>query len=241
MIPRLTIEDVHAGYNGRPVLNGLSLSVRPGQIVGILGRNGAGKSTVMRTVMGLLCPTRGAMRLDEVDICNLSTRDRVQRGLTYVPQGRECFPDMTVVEHLALATSPMKATREHCRKAHQYVINLFPALNTVLHRPARDLSGGLQQMLALAMGFAQRPVCLLLDEPSLGLGHSALACLQDGLHQFATAGGSVLLIEQKPQIAFSVASYLYFIEGGTVALEGVPAKLKNDSAFIERYLGMRQL
>lgn len=230
--------DLHLGYGANRVIQGVSIAVQPGAITTFLGRNGAGKSTLLQGIAGVLKPLQGGICFLGASTAAWDNRERIRRGLIYAAQGRECFVDLSVRENMDAAMLALRVERRLREARREELLALFPSLRPVLKEPAHRLSGGLQQMLVLAMAFAQKPKCLLLDEPSLGLSAAVLDELEGLLRRFVDGGGAILLAEQKPNMVFRVGDYAYFLENGRVALEGHPRELRENPEFVGRYLGL---
>ncbi len=232
----LTLRDVTVGYGKTPVLRGVSLRVDGGRIVALLGANGAGKTTVMRTVMGLLRPWSGDVRLGERDIRGLRTARVVRMGIGLVPEGREVFAHLTVEENLRMGAYTRR-DGDGVARDRERVFRLFPVLEARLEQRAGTLSGGEQQMLAIGRALMARPRLLLLDEPSLGLAPLLVREIFQVLRQIHQEGTTVLLVEQNAHMALQVADYAYLLETGQVVRHGVPAELLEDPAVKRAYLG----
>jgi branched-chain amino acid transport system ATP-binding protein len=231
----LVVDGIEAGYGSGTVLHGLSLSVGRGQIVTLLGPNGAGKSTALKAVGGLLRPRRGSIRFDGRAIDGLRADEIVRRGVALVPERRELFPNLTVQENLQLGAylrrdaAGVQADREMC-------LEIFPRLAERRRQAASTLSGGEQQMLAIARGLMSRPRLLLLDEPSLGLSPLLVEEIFTRIGTFRTSGVSVLLVEQNAMAALEVADHGYVLEAGTIQLAGTAAELAADENVRLSYL-----
>lgn len=213
----LSLVDVHGGYGRSIVLHGVSLDVPTDGVAAVLGHNGAGKSTLLRVAVGLLRPRRGAVLLDGEDITRLAPHQRVARGMAYVPQGQQSFPHLTTAENLQLVADG----RRDGRQATDEVLDLFPALRSLLGRRAGLLSGGQRQQLALARALITRPRLLLLDEPTEGIQPSVVAEIERTILEVAGRGGmSVLLVEQHVGFALTAAQRYYVLEAGRVTSSG---------------------
>jgi branched-chain amino acid transport system ATP-binding protein len=231
----LELAGVEAGYGGARVLQGVSLAVPPGRIVALLGPNGAGKSTTLRVVAGLLRPHGGEVRLDGERIAGLPPDAVLRRGLALVPERRELFPSLSVAENLDLGAYARR-DRAGIAADLEMVFALFPRLRERRTQPARTLSGGEQQMLAIARGLMSRPRYLLLDEPSLGLAPLLIEEIFRKLVEIRAHGTAILLVEQNAAAALRVADYGYVLETGIIRLEGSAAALAADDAVREAYL-----
>ena len=240
------LSQIHAGYGRVPVLHGVDLAVAPGQMVALIGPNGAGKSTVLRAATGMVRPTRGTVRLDEVDLTASSIEDIARAGIAHVPEGRRLFPGLTVRDNLRLGG--LRA-RVHGRSASSrreafgpnseldQVLTLFPRLAERLNQLAGSLSGGEQQMCAIGRAMMSRPRYLLVDELSLGLAPSLVDELLARLVQVAAAGTGILLVEQDAGAALEVCGYAYVLENGSVTLHGPAAEVMENPAVRSAYLG----
>jgi branched-chain amino acid transport system ATP-binding protein len=231
----LEIENLSAGYGGPPVLRDLTLSVAPGEVVALMGANGAGKTTTLRAISGLLRAAAGTIRLDGRDLAGLSATARVRAGVIHVPQDRGIFYGLTVAEHFRLDGSgdpdSQEAAFEH-----------FPALRDLRGRRAGLLSGGEQQMLALARALMRRPKLLLLDEMSLGLAPIVVERLLPVVRASADDNHTaVLLVEQHVHLALEIADRGYVLSHGELALQDRAERLRSDSALLAAsYLGERR-
>ena len=236
----LEIKKVSAGYAGIDVIHDLDLSVNSGEIVALIGANGAGKSTLVKTISGLLSPSAGEMSFDGQRIEGLNPRARVRLGIAHVPEGRQMFPGMTVAENLRLGAYSrggplvMKALRPRIEE----VCQRFPILLERLNMPAGNLSGGQQQMLAIARGLMAEPKLLILDEPSLGLAPVLVEEIFRLIHGLKEQGLSILISEQNARMSLAVSDRAYVIEMGRVAMSGLGRDLLDNPEVAERYLGV---
>ena len=233
----LALEDVRAGYGRVEVLHGVDLALEPGCILGLLGRNGAGKTTTVRAVMGLVDGLRGSIRIDGTELVGISPHRVPGHGIAYVPQGRRLFPEMTVRENLRLGAL---AGRGESAERLDYLLDLFPALEERMHTPARRLSGGQQQMVAMARALASSPRVLLLDEPTEGLQPSLVDRILEAIAELRAAGTTMLLVEQKVEAALAVADRIAFIENGRIRAHATPESLARDPEPLTRYVGVRR-
>ncbi|GGG21630.1 ABC transporter ATP-binding protein [Caldovatus sediminis] len=231
----LELAGIEAGYGGARVVQGVSLAVPPGRIVALLGPNGAGKSTTLRVVAGLLRPRGGEVRLDGERIAGLPPDAVLRRGLALVPERRELFPSLSVAENLDLGAYARR-DRAGIAADLEMVFALFPRLRERRTQPARTLSGGEQQMLAIARGLMSRPRYLLLDEPSLGLAPLLIEEIFRKLVEIRAHGTAILLVEQNAAAALRVADHGYVLETGIIRLEGSAAALAADDAVRDAYL-----
>jgi branched-chain amino acid transport system ATP-binding protein len=231
----LELERLSAGYERLPVLRDLTLSVAPGEVVALIGANGAGKTTTLRAISGLVKPMDGVIRLNGDDLASVSATARVRRGIVHVPQGRGIFFGLTVSEHLRL-----DGLRDHA--AQEAAFAHFPALRDLAGRRAGLLSGGEQQMLAIARALARRPRVLLLDELSLGLAPVIVERLLPVVREFAsTHGTAVLLVEQHVHLALEIADRGYVLSHGELVASDSAERLRANSALLTAsYLGERR-
>ncbi|NES37537.1 urea ABC transporter ATP-binding subunit UrtE [Micromonospora sp. PPF5-17] len=213
----LTLRGVHAGYGRSRVLHGVDLAVPPDGVAAVLGHNGAGKSTLLRVAAGLLRPTAGTVELDGEDVTRLAPHERVARGMAYVPQGQQCFPQLTAAENLRLVADG----RRDGAVATAEVLDLFPALRPLLRRRAGLLSGGQRQQLAIARALITRPRLLMLDEPTEGIQPSVVAEIQERIVELTRHSGfSLLLVEQHLGFALRVANRYHVLESGRITSHG---------------------
>jgi len=231
----LELADVRSGYGRIEVLKGISLSILEGEIVTLIGANGAGKTTTLNTVCGLVRSRGGSIKLGGEEISEMGTASIVAKGLCQVPEGRKLFSDMTVLENLEMGAFLRK---DDLREDLEKVFALFPILEERRKQMAGSLSGGEQQMCAIARALMAKPKILLLDEPSLGL--APLLCQQifDVVKRLNGEGTTIFLVEQNALAALNLAHRAYVMETGRITLEGEAAKLKEDPRVQEAYLGM---
>jgi len=235
----LEVRNVESGYRrGFVVLRGISLRVREGEIVALLGPNGAGKTTLLRTLMGLIPdqPEKGEVLFRGQLLRGREPHEITRMGMVLVPEGRGIFPELTVAENLALVGSSRRIRSEEW----EAVLDRFPVLRERRGQVAGTLSGGEQQMLALARALLLRPSLLLLDEPSLGLAPRVVAEIFSGLQTLNREGLAVLLVEQNARMALRIAHYGYVLEAGRLVLEGPAERLREDPNVQALYLGVAQ-
>jgi branched-chain amino acid transport system ATP-binding protein len=231
----LSATDVHVAYGNTPALQGASLSVASGEIVSIIGRNGVGKTTLLKTIIGLLRVRQGRVRFDGEDITALPAHARARRGIGYVPQGRMIFPDLTVEENLLIGA---ELNRSRPAEAMEEVLQEFPILRARYRQKGGTLSGGQQQMLALGRALVGRPKLLLLDEPSEGIQPSVVEELEARIAALNRAGGlSILLVEQNIEFAAALAGRVYVMEKGRIATEISPENVM-DEEIVREYLAV---
>jgi len=223
--PLLTVEGVDASYGPLQVLFGVGLEVAEHGRVALLGTNGAGKSTVLRIVSGLLEPDDGCVRFAGEDVTRLPPHERVARGMTLVEGGRAVFPGLTVAENLRVGSYPFLSDKRRVAAGFDRALDLFPVLRAKLDQPAGTLSGGEQQMLAMGRALLPEPRLLMIDELSLGLAPVVLQDLVAVLDTLAAAGTTLLLVEQSLNVALRVADQAYFMEKGEVRFSGPAADL----------------
>ena len=230
----LELDAIAAGYGRAQVLHGLSLSVTPGEILCLFGRNGAGKTTAMKAIMGLLPLTAGEVRLDGRAISRLPAHEVPRAGIGYIPQGRRLFAELTVAQNLEIGLM----TRGEGAETRERILALFPRLAERLDQRAQTLSGGEQQMLATARALCLRPRVLLLDEPTEGLQPSMIEAIRQVIGQMRAEGVAILLVEQRVDAVLSLADRVAFIENGRNG-ETLPAEaLRADHRLVERYVGV---
>lgn len=232
----LEIENLHAGYGHVIVLREVSIRVSQDQIVGLLGANGAGKTTLIRAISGLASVHAGEIRFLGERVSNMSAQELVRRGLIQIPQGRLLFGEMSVRENLELGAYLIR-TSEDLDKQFEFVHTLFPILRERADQSAGLLSGGEQQMLALARALMGKPRCLLLDEPSLGLAPKVFNTILDAVRRIHQRGIPVLIAEQNVRKILKFADYCYVLENGRVVLEGEPQSLSGEAEVRASYLG----
>lgn len=234
----LEAHDLHAGYGRVPVLRGIDLQLRAGEILLVLGANGAGKSTLLRTIAGFIKPTRGTVRFDGADVTGRAPEELARQGLRLVLDGHRVFPNLTVADNIRLGAA-MHGGRPSFETLAGPAFEMFPILREKLHQPARELSGGQQQMVALAQAFASKPKVLLCDEPSLGLAQALLPPILEFLREWARNGTGVIIVEQQIGLALSIADRAIVIERGQEKLSGTAAELRSDPRVRDIYMGVQ--
>jgi branched-chain amino acid transport system ATP-binding protein len=233
----LEVLDIKVSYGAAPALWGVSLQVRPGELVCVVGPNGAGKTTLINTIAGLQSLREGALRFNGRDISRLASHRFCEAGIAIVPEGRRLFTSMTVLDNLELGSFLARA-RIHRARSIEQVLALFPALRTRLHSPAGSLSGGQQQMVAIGRALMARPALLLLDEPSLGLAPAIVFDMFRAIREINAQGTSVLLVEQNVMMAMELASRAYVMEEGRIVAEGLADELLTRPEIRRAYLGL---
>lgn len=236
----LELQDVVATYGNVAALKGLSLRVEEGEIVALLGANGAGKSTTLRTISGLMAPKSGTVRLLGQTIAGLSPEAVVRRGVAHVPEGRRIFPGLTVRENILLGGSNRGARRAELEADAERMFGIFPEIKPFENALSWTLSGGQAQMVAIARGLMAKPKVLLLDEPSLGLAPLIVQQVYKVIAEIRRHGTTVLLVEQNAHMALGVADRGYVLETGTLVAQGKPAELWANSEIQTAYLGGRK-
>ena len=228
----LTIEGLNVSYGDSQVLWDVHLNVPPGQVVCLLGRNGVGKTTLLKSIMGLLTPRSGSITFNGAELTRLSPDERARRGIGYVPQGRDIFPDLTVQENLRLGLIARTATNGTIPVE---IFQRFPGLQTMLTRKGGLLSGGQQQQLAIARALVTQPTLLLLDEPTEGIQPSIILEIEAAIQRLKQEGRmAILLVEQYLDFARRLADQIFVMEQGTIVLDGKMQELQED--VVKRYL-----
>jgi branched-chain amino acid transport system ATP-binding protein len=230
----LALDDVHTYYGEAHILQGVSLTVREREVVTLIGRNGAGKTTTLRTIMGLVPPRRGTVRLADEDLTRLPTHLIARRGIAWVPEERRVLPNLTVVDNLRLGMLA-PAAADGARRLDE-VFRHFPRLRERVSHRGRQLSGGEQQMLAIARALVARPRLMLVDEPTEGLAPVLVQSLTEILASINRAGTTMLLVEQTLEVALALAHRVYVMDQGRIQFEGTPDELKRDPSIQQRFL-----
>jgi len=236
----LRVEGLRVRYDSLDVVKGISFTVQDGEIVTIIGSNGAGKTTTLRTVAGLIRPSDGGVTLDGRPIGGLRAHQVAARGVCLVPEGRQLFPDHTVLENLELGAY-LRLRRRNGRQAvardMDGLFDLFPQIRERLHQRAGSLSGGEQQMVAISRALIARPRLLLMDEPSLGLAPLLIRGIFDALVKLRAQGLTILLVEQMAWLGLGVCDRAYILESGRIVLEGPRDEIVRDPRVVHAYLG----
>lgn len=233
----LTLDNVHSYYGRIHALKGISIIVEEGEIVTLIGANGAGKSTTLRTISGILHPKQGKITLREKDISHTDPHLIVNAGVGHVPEGRRIFPRLTVKENLEIGAFVINDNAEVERRM-EYALKLFPRLKERLSQSGGTLSGGEQQMLAIARGLMLNPHILMLDEPSMGLSPVLVELIFDIIRQMNANGTTILLVEQNALMALSVAHRGYVLQTGQIVLSDTAANLRQNEMVQKAYLGV---
>jgi len=231
----LVLEDVHTYYGEAHILQGISLTVRQGEVVTIIGRNGAGKTTTLRSIMGIAQPRRGRILLRGQDLTGLPTHQIARNGIAWVPEERRILPNLTVLDNLRLG---WLATDGGGPDRVEEVFEYFPRLRERIAHRGRHLSGGEQQMLAIARALVARPSIMLVDEPTEGLAPMLVESLTDILAVINRRGTTILLVEQALEVALTLAQRVYVMDQGRVQFEGTPDDLRRDPEIQQRFLGV---
>jgi branched-chain amino acid transport system ATP-binding protein len=234
--PELELRELSVAYGGITAVNGVSLSVGRGEIVALIGANGAGKTSVLKAVVGLVPPARGSVRIFDRDVSGVPTHRRVALGVTLVPEGRAIFGGLSVRENLELG-SFLKRERTQLDQRLERVLRLFPRLGERLTQAGGTLSGGEQQMLAIGRALMGEPRLLLLDEPSLGLAPKLVAQIFEAIVAIAKTGITILLVEQNTRLALETSERAHVLVTGAIALSGESRALKEDPRIRAAYFG----
>ena len=232
----LTLGNISVSYGSIRALRGVNLRVEQGEIVALLGSNGAGKTTCLLAISGVLHPHQGAITYEGQEITRLSPFEIVNRGISQSPEGRHIFSRLSVGENLMLGAGRRK-DRAGIERDREWVFSLFPVLEERIGQTAGTLSGGEQQMVAMGRALMSHPKLLLLDEPSLGLAPMMVRTIFAVIHKVREEGGTILVVEQNARQALEVADRGYVLETGQVLLEGTSAELKSDEGVEKAYLG----
>ncbi|MGB3070749.1 MAG: ABC transporter ATP-binding protein [Ottowia sp.] len=235
--PLLTIDAIDVHYGAVQALYGVSLEVHAGEVVSVLGGNASGKSTTLKSVLGLVTPTKGRILLEGREIQGLLPADVIALGIASVPEGRRVFPEMSVHENLLMGAYPRRQEKAAIAEDLEEVFTAFPRLAERRHQAAGTLSGGEQQMLALGRAWLRRGRLVCIDEPSMGLSPRFVDAVYEVLFRWKAAGQTILLVEQNARIALELADRAYVLQHGHVVLQGSAADLAADPAVQKAYLG----
>jgi branched-chain amino acid transport system ATP-binding protein len=229
----LRLDDVHVHIGKLHILQGVNLEVKPGESAALLGRNGVGKTTTLRAIMGLARKSRGKVEFDDFDLADCQPHEVPRRGIGYVPQGRGIFPNLTVMENLCIGVP-----RGRDPEREEYVFGCFPRLKERLKQAGNTLSGGEQQMLAIARCLMMRPKLIILDEPTEGIMPRLVSQIRREIHRINQSGVSILLVEQNVETALKLCPRVFLMEKGTVVYSGASHDLKSQPEIVHRYLGL---
>ncbi|MCX8111489.1 MAG: ABC transporter ATP-binding protein [Syntrophorhabdaceae bacterium] len=235
--PILKVSHLYAGYDGIPVIHGISLEVMPGELVAIVGANGAGKTTTMRTICGLNNPLKGKIIFEGRDISRLKAHETLRLGISYVPEGRRLFAKLSVEQNLNLGAYAENMSLEVERRREE-LLKIFPVLKERAKQRAETLSGGEQQILAIARGLMSQPKLLMLDEMSLGLMPSMVDRMMEIIKDINKRGTTILLVEQMVQEALEIANRGYVIQNGRIVHSGSASELLDSEEVRKAYMGM---
>jgi branched-chain amino acid transport system ATP-binding protein len=230
----LRLDDVHVHIGRLHILQGVNLEVKAGECAALLGRNGVGKTTTLRAIMGLVRRSAGTVEFDGADLAKCEPHQVPRRGVGYVPQGRGIFPGLTVQENLFIGLRNRRGDPER----EEYVFNCFPRLKERLKQAGSTLSGGEQQMLAIARCLMMRPKLIILDEPTEGIMPRLVSQIRREIHRINQTGVSILLVEQNVETALRLCPRVYMMEKGTVVYAGAAQELKAQPEIVHRYLGL---
>jgi len=229
----LRLDDVHVHIGKLHILQGVNLEVKGGECAALLGRNGVGKTTTLRAIMGLARRTRGTVEFDGIDLARCQAHEVPRQGIGYVPQGRGIFPNLTVLENLNIGL-PGKRDQER----EDYVFGCFPRLKERLKQSGNTLSGGEQQMLAIARCLMMRPKLIILDEPTEGIMPRLVSQIRREIHRINQGGVSILLVEQNVETALKLCPRVFLMEKGTIVYSGASHELISQPEIVHRYLGV---
>ncbi len=229
----LSLKDVHVHIGKLHILQGVTMEVKPGESAALLGRNGVGKTTTLRAIMGLLRRSHGSIEFDGGDLGQLPPHRIPHAGIGYVPQGRGIFPTLSVEENLLIGVSGKRDTERE-----DYVFTCFPRLKERLKQSGNTLSGGEQQMLAIARCLMMRPKLIILDEPTEGIMPRLVSQIRREIHRINQTGVSILLVEQNVETALKLCPRVFLMEKGTIVYSGAAQELKSQTEIVHRYLGL---
>ncbi|HOL06436.1 MAG TPA: ABC transporter ATP-binding protein [Syntrophorhabdaceae bacterium] len=232
------MNNLNAGYGRVHVLKDISIEVNEGEIVCLVGANGAGKSTLLKAISGIIPIMQGRVTFRNLDITNSRPNHIVKEGISHVPEGRQIFGSLTVRQNLLLGTYIRKMKKEEISRLFNFIYSLFPILEKRLYQKAGTMSGGEQQMLAIARGLMSQPKLLLLDEPSLGLAPLVVETILNVIQHLKSTGISILLVEQNVNAALEIADRAYIIETGRIITTGNSKELRENDEIKRCYLGM---
>ena len=230
----LRLDGVHVHIGRLHILQGVNLAVKTGECAALLGRNGVGKTTTLRAIMGLVRRSAGKIEFDDFDLTQCPPHETPRRGIGYVPQGRGIFPALTVQENLYIGLANRRGDPERA----EYVFTCFPRLKERLKQPGNTLSGGEQQMLAIGRCLMMRPKLIILDEPTEGIMPRLVSQIRREIHRINESGVSILLVEQNVETALRLCPRVFLMEKGTIVYDGSAQELKSQPEIVHRYLGL---
>ncbi|GLQ05133.1 ABC transporter ATP-binding protein [Sneathiella chinensis] len=232
----LKADAITVGYGGRPVINDISVTLRNDEVLCLIGHNGAGKSTLLKSLFGLLPPLSGQVRIDGEDVTPQSPRDRADRGVAMVPEGRGIFPSLTVRDIFTLGMRATGVPKAEQQDRVDWVLDILPAIREFMLRPAGNLSGGQQQMVSIGRALLNRPRILLMDEPSIGLAPKLFQDLLAPIRELQQREGlSILLVEQNVREALKISDRVVVMKSGSMIWEGLPEDLQDNQKLMELY------
>jgi branched-chain amino acid transport system ATP-binding protein len=231
----LSLRDVHVHIGKLHILQGVNLEVKSGEATALLGRNGVGKTTTLRAIMGLVSKSRGAIEFDDVDLSNYPAHEIPRKGIGYVPQGRGIFPNLSVLENLNIGVTGKRDTERE-----DYVFTCFPRLKERLKQAGNTLSGGEQQMLAIGRCLMMHPKLIILDEPTEGIMPRLVSQIRREIYRINQSGVSILLVEQNVETALKLCRNVFLMEKGAIVYSGASHDLKGQPEIVRRYLGLSQ-
>jgi branched-chain amino acid transport system ATP-binding protein len=234
----LQLDSISSGYGKKTVIRQVSLEVPAGKIVTLLGANGVGKTTTLRTITGQLSPLEGSLLFQDRNISGLQPHQIAALGVGYSPEGRRIFGNLTAYENLLVVANRIKS-KTAFRENLQWVYSLFPRLSERSHQLSDTMSGGEQQMLAIGRALVSKPMLLLLDEPSLGLAPLVVKQIAETLLEINEAGVSILLVEQNAKMALNISHYAYVMDNGRIVQQGTSEELLQDQSIVDIYLGIQ--
>jgi branched-chain amino acid transport system ATP-binding protein len=229
----LSLSDVHVHIGKLHILQGVTMDVKPGESAALLGRNGVGKTTTLRAIMGLLRRSRGTIEFEGKDLGQIPAHQIARTGIGYVPQGRGIFPNLSVADNLFIGVSGKRNSERE-----DYVFSCFPRLKERLKQPGSTLSGGEQQMLAIARCLVMGPKLIILDEPTEGIMPKLVSQIRKEIHRINQSGVSILLVEQNVETALKLCPRVFLMEKGTIVYSGAAQELKQQTEIVHRYLGL---
>ena len=234
----LQVTGLTAGYSEEPIIHDMGLLAERGRITGIIGPNGCGKSTFLKAIVGIVKPTAGRVILDGADITHLSPFRTLEKGLAYIPQGRQVFPEMTVLENLKMSAYTLRDAAV-VQSRFEEAFARFPKLYERRQQLAGTLSGGEQSMLSFAMAMVLQPTCLLLDEPTLGLAPTMIEQIFETIVEMNDQGISMVIVEQNINVLFQVADYIYILDSGRNRFDGLPQEVLRQEELLKLYMGVQ--